>query len=72
MTTDSGAGNGKSTRPLYPGGIPYIVGNEAAERFSYYGMRAILYVYLTSLFVAFRENIPEEEAAAAGAHAASG
>lgn len=30
-----------------PGGIPYIVGNEAAERFSYYGMRAILVVFMT-------------------------
>lgn len=31
-----------------PGGIPYIVGNEAAERFSFYGMRAILAVFLTT------------------------
>lgn len=30
-----------------PSGIPYIVGNEAAERFSFYGMKAILFVYLT-------------------------
>ncbi|MCA9247275.1 MAG: POT family MFS transporter [Planctomycetales bacterium] len=30
-----------------PKGIPYIVGNEAAERFSFYGMRAILYVFMT-------------------------
>lgn len=30
-----------------PPGIPYIVGNEAAERFSYYGMRAVLVVYMT-------------------------
>lgn len=30
-----------------PSGIPYIVGNEAAERFSYYGMRAILVIFLT-------------------------
>ena len=30
-----------------PGGIPYIIGNEAAERFSYYGMNAILFVFLT-------------------------
>jgi POT family proton-dependent oligopeptide transporter len=35
----------------YPKGIPYIVGNEAAERFSYYGMRSILLVYLSSLLV---------------------
>lgn len=30
-----------------PPGIPYIVTNEAAERFSYYGMRAILVVFMT-------------------------
>ena len=30
-----------------PPGIPYIVGNEAAERFSFYGMKAILSVFLT-------------------------
>lgn len=30
-----------------PGGVPYIVANEAAERFSYYGMRAILVVFMT-------------------------
>lgn len=30
-----------------PPGIPYLVANEAAERFSYYGMRAILVVFMT-------------------------
>lgn len=39
------------TEPLpvsgIPPGIPQIIGNEAAERFSYYGMRAILVVYMT-------------------------
>jgi len=30
-----------------PRGIPYIIGNEAAERFSFYGMRAILVVFMT-------------------------
>jgi POT family proton-dependent oligopeptide transporter len=30
-----------------PGGIPYIIANEAAERFSFYGMRAILVVFMT-------------------------
>jgi POT family proton-dependent oligopeptide transporter len=30
-----------------PPGIAYIVGNEAAERFSFYGMRAILVVFMT-------------------------
>lgn len=30
-----------------PPGIPYIVANEFAERFSFYGMRAILVVFMT-------------------------
>ncbi len=29
-----------------PPGIPYIIGNEAAERFSFYGMRTILVVFM--------------------------
>lgn len=35
-----------------PPGIPFIVGNEAAERFSYYGMRAILVVFMTQHLMA--------------------
>ncbi len=30
-----------------PPGIPYIIGNELAERFSYYGMKTILVVFMT-------------------------
>ena len=30
-----------------PPGVPYIVANEAAERFSYYGMRGILVIFMT-------------------------
>ncbi|MFV1983903.1 MAG: POT family MFS transporter [Thiohalomonadales bacterium] len=30
-----------------PRGIPFIIGNEAAERFSFYGMKAILVVFMT-------------------------
>ncbi|WP_181368940.1 POT-type proton-dependent oligopeptide transporter [Flavobacterium pallidum] len=33
-----------------PKSIHYIIGNEAAERFSYYGLRAILTVYLATHF----------------------
>ena len=29
-----------------PKGIPYIIGNEAAERFSFYGMKSILVVFM--------------------------
>ena len=30
-----------------PPGIPFIIGNEAAERFCFYGMRTILVVFMT-------------------------
>ena len=30
-----------------PGGIPYIIGNETAERFSFYGMKTILVIFMT-------------------------
>ncbi len=36
-----------------PPGIPYIVGNEAAERFSFYGMRAILVIFMTKHLMGF-------------------
>ena len=29
-----------------PKGIPYIIGNEAAERFSFYGMKGILIIFM--------------------------
>lgn len=35
----------------FPAGIKYIIGNEGCERFSYYGMRAILYVYIVGLYI---------------------
>ncbi len=40
------------TRPTdttgMPGGIPYIISNEAAERFSFYGMKAALAIFLAN------------------------
>jgi POT family proton-dependent oligopeptide transporter len=33
----------------WPPGIPYIIGNEGCERFSYYGMRSILTLYLAEV-----------------------
>ena len=32
--------------PGMPPGVPYIIGNEAAERFSFYGMRTILVIFM--------------------------
>jgi len=34
-----------------PAGIPYILGNEAAERFSFYGMTSILVIFMTRYLV---------------------
>lgn len=34
-----------------PPGVPFIVGNEAAERFSYYGMNSILVPFMTKYLV---------------------
>lgn len=41
-----------------PSSIPYIVGNEAAERFSFYGMKAIMMTYMTTALL-----MPKAEAA---------
>lgn len=49
----------------YPPGIPYIIANEAAERFSYYGMRAILVVFMTQYLTnadGKLDTMPEQEA----------
>lgn len=54
-----------------PPGIPFIVGNEAAERFSFYGMKAILAVFMTKYLVDTSGNLAvmsTEEARAAVAY----
>jgi POT family proton-dependent oligopeptide transporter len=46
-----------------PPGIPYIISNEAAERFSFYGMKAALAVFLVNyLGVLGGSNLSEAEA----------
>jgi len=59
------------TAPLktdkYPPGIPYIVGNEAAERFSYYGMNSILVIFMTQYLMNARgqpDHMPDAQAEA--------
>lgn len=37
-------------KPKFPKSVPYILGNEAAERFSFYGMKAILAIFLVQAF----------------------
>lgn len=43
-----------------PPGVPFIIGNETAERFSFYGMNTILMVYMSGQMYL---NMPENEAA---------
>ena len=38
------------TKSRFPKAVPYIIGNEAAERFSYYGLRSILVTFLVAGF----------------------
>lgn len=45
----------------YPKGIPYIIGNELSERFSYYGMRAILVVFMTQYLMSQGKPDPMSE-----------
>jgi proton-dependent oligopeptide transporter, POT family len=57
--------NRSETTPvtLWPAAVKYIVGNEACERFSYYGMRSILTVFLVDHLLA---TVPAAERAARG------
>ena len=50
-----------------PSGIPYIIVNEAAERFCYYGLRAVLVVYMTKYLLGAggqSDTLSEEQAKA--------
>lgn len=38
------------TKSRFPKAVPFIIGNEAAERFSYYGLRSILVTFLVAGF----------------------
>ena len=46
-TQDSGYRTTPEKTQRMPRGIPFIIGNEAAERFSFYGMRGILTIFMT-------------------------
>ncbi|HEX7622481.1 MAG TPA: MFS transporter, partial [Anaeromyxobacteraceae bacterium] len=48
-----------TTADRYPPQVKFIVGNEGCERFSFYGMRSILTVYMAQWL-----TLPEHEAEA--------
>jgi POT family proton-dependent oligopeptide transporter len=55
--SDTVVAAGKSDR--FPSQIKYIVGNEACERFSYYGMMSILELYLAKRMAMGSESATE-------------
>ncbi len=52
----------------WPPGIPYIIGNEGCERFSFYGMRSILTLYLARELYVHHPAFAAAPAAFAKAH----
>ena len=50
MSKDTLIAEGVTKKSKYPRSIFYIIGNEAAERFSFYGMRSILATFLVAQF----------------------
>jgi dipeptide/tripeptide permease len=48
-----------------PKGIPYIIGNEAAERFSFYGMRTILTVFMVQYLYLMSDTVQQQMSNAA-------
>jgi len=50
MVQDTLTVSEEHVKPKYPKSIPFIIGNEAAERFSFYGMRSILATFLVAQF----------------------
>ena len=56
-----------------PSAIPFIIGNEAAERFNYYGLRAILTTFMAQQFFSSKyPAAPGETISQAAAAAANG
>ncbi|CAM4221866.1 oligopeptide:H+ symporter [Roseateles saccharophilus] len=63
MTTTTANPHATAPAAKMPPQIPYIIGNEGCERFSFYGMRNILTVFLmTSLLLAVPADLRKAEA----------
>jgi POT family proton-dependent oligopeptide transporter len=50
MANDTVIAGELAPKSRFPKSVPYIIGNEAAERFSFYGMRSILTLFLVNQF----------------------
>lgn len=65
---DSHLANKSGISNSMPSAVPFIIGNEAAERFNYYGLRAILTTFMVSQFFAHLPKDAAEAAANAKTH----
>src|SRR5262245_25249357 len=52
----------------WPPGVPYIIGNEGCERFSFYGMRSILTLYLARALYAHHPTLGSDPDVFAQSH----
>ncbi len=63
MNVNAGPREGSATANRWPAPIKFIIGNEACERFSYYGIRSILALYIsTVLFSSMEKGAAEDRA----------
>lgn len=65
MTPQASYRSAPAQQATMPPGIPFIIGNEAAERFSFYGMKTILVVFMTQYLMGDHGHLsvmPEAEA----------
>ena len=53
------AGTASARANRWPSQVRFILGNEAAERFSYYGMKGILALYITNVLLQTRDYATE-------------
>ncbi len=65
MSSYNPATSPNQTDTGWPKGVKYIIGNEGCERFSYYGMKAILFIY-SQFLIATVLGVAEDDPGAAG------
>src|ERR1700739_1373448 len=67
QSPDAAAAMPVKQKSRFPKSVPFIIGNEAAERFSYYGLRSILVTFLVAGF--YNPNNIASQTTTANAHA---